>query len=105
MKKVLFICLLFTLGACKDDTSEELTDEQMHCVSRDVVSSLSQANGTIERIANVYVIRTGQGTYYACNLPESYKNQGRDIRFDADVYRIPENVRLIGTPILLTRIY
>lgn len=105
MKKILLIFILFTLGACRDDTSRELAGEELHCVSKDVVNTLSRVNGRIDRIANAYVIRTSLQTYYACNLPESFKNPGRTIRFDAEVYRIPENVRLIGTPILLTKIY
>lgn len=97
--------MLFVFGACSDDTSEALTNEQAHCVSRDVTDTLSGVRGRIDRIANAYVIRTSLQTYYACNLPESFKSPGHTIRFDAEVYKIPENVRLIGTPILLTRIY
>ena len=105
MKRILLICMFFTLTACKDDTSETLTDEQAYCVSRDVIDQLSRTRGTVDKVANIYVIKTSQRTYYACNLPESLKKPGQSIRFDADVYRIPENVRLVGAPILLTKIY
>lgn len=92
-------------AACKDDASEAIPDEQSYCVSRDVVDQLSRTSGRVDRLANAYVIRTGQHTYYACNLPEAYQRDGSSIRFDAEVYRIPANVRLLGTPILITKIY
>lgn len=105
MKKILILLMLVTLGACRDDTSGAFANEQMHCVSRDVVNTLSRISGRVDRVAEMYVIRTSRQTYYACNLPDDYKRPGQSIRFDADVYRIPENVRLVGTPVLITKIY
>lgn len=105
MKKVLLFCILLASGACQDDASEAILDEQSYCVSRDVVDSLSRVRGRVNRLENMYMIRTSQHTYYACNLPEAYKKDAHSIRFDAEVYRVPANVRLLGTPILITRIY
>lgn len=105
MKKIWFICILFTLAACKDDDAEELSVEESHCVSKEVVNSLNGIEGTIEHFEHFYLIKTSQRRYYAWNLPEEYKTAGKSILFDALEYKIPPHVKLMGIPIIITRVY
>lgn len=105
MKNVWFIFILFVLFACKDDDAEELREEGGHCVSKEVVNTLSEVEGTIEQFEHFYLINTSQRRYYACNLPDEYKTAGKNIRFDAREYKIPPHVKLMGIPIFITRIY
>lgn len=105
MKKIWFICILFTLAACKDDDAEELPREVGPCVSKEVVNILNEVEGTVENFEQFYLIKTSQRRYYACNLPEEYKTAGKSILFDALEYKIPPHVKLMGIPIIITRVY
>jgi hypothetical protein len=105
MKKIVFIWFLLAFAGCKDDNSEQIPADPQHCVSKEVVNTLSRVEGSIERFENIYLIQTSQQRYYACNLPEDYKSVGKKIIFDAREYRIPPNVKVLGIPIIITKVY
>jgi hypothetical protein len=77
------------------------------CISDVIVGKIIQGEGEIKLIGSSWVIdvsNTG-GRYFACNFPEEYQVENKIIIFDADVYQIPPNMRLVGTPIIITHIY
>ncbi len=103
-KKWLIGIAAATLFACGENSREVVTPEE-ECFHTQVVQQLTHAEGQVEKVADFYVIETEEQRYSACNLPEELMAAGTRVRFDANVYQIPPNFRLVGTPIKITRIY
>ena len=101
----LLICIAASLlCTCKESREEEIAP-QTECLSTPIARVLTDVEGRIEKVASYYLIEAGEIRYVACNLPENVKAGGTIVRFDAQEFTIPANVRLPGTPIVLTRIY
>jgi hypothetical protein len=92
------------LFACQEPSREVVTPQE-ECFSTRVVQELTRVDGQVEKVANFYVIQTGEQRYSTCGLPPKLRVAGTQIQFDAKVYEIPPNVRLGATPIRITRIY
>jgi hypothetical protein len=92
------------LFACQEPSRESVTP-QADCFSTRVVQELTRVDGQVEKVANFYVIQSGEQRYSTCGLPPELQVAGTRIQFDAKVHEIPPNVRLAATPIRITRIY
>lgn len=95
-----FLFILIT--GCKKNDEVVAT-----CISNVIVDKIEQAEGEIRLIGSSWVIDVNStgGRYFACNFPEHLQIENTLIVFDADVYQIPPNLRLVGTPIIITHIY
>lgn len=73
-------------------------------------NSVSDANGTVHRISRTsrfYVIVPDDDKtqrLYPSNLPAAFRKDGLRVRFSGRIGEIPENARLVGTPLELTGI-
>lgn len=104
MKRLLAGVAALFLFACRE-TSQEMVTPHKECFDTQVVKQLTHIDGKIEKVAEFYLILAGEQRYAACNLPEELQVAGTRIQFDAKEFEIPANVRLAGTPILITKIY
>jgi len=68
--------------------------------------TLRDQKGSITKVAEQYIILSedGNSRYLACNLPETYNNEGEKVTFTLVVKEIFPNERLIATPAYLTEI-
>jgi hypothetical protein len=74
-------------------------------VSSRIVRDLNHVEGQILKVADFYVIEAGSQRYVACNLPGHLEESGTRVVFDAQEFEIPADVRLAGTPVVITKIY
>ncbi len=92
----LYLCFTFISG---------ITAQQFEF---DSINFKQMEIGQVILKADTWVIRVDRGAsseyYMPINLPDSYKNSGRDVVFEGAIGRIPVNVRLAGTPIKLSMI-
>ncbi len=107
MKYFIFFLLLVSIFSC--DRKGIQLDTSGSCVSNTVVKEWKNLSGTVEIAGNEVVIDVAGANstlrFYPCNLPGPYQQKGKLIRFDAREYEVPPNVRVIGTPIIITQIY
>lgn len=104
MNKFIICIAASLLCACQESRHEEIVP-QTECLSTPIIRILTNVEGRIEKVAEFYLIQAGEVRYAACNLPDNLKASGTMVRFDAHELQIPANVRLPGTPIVLTRVY
>lgn len=101
----IWIFSLFIFSGCRKDDDENIET----CISERIVDRLIEAEGLILLIGNTWVIDVDipgpSGRYFACNFPDNLKIENQTIVFDANVFEIPPNMRLAGTPVIITRIY
>ncbi|CAN5268056.1 hypothetical protein BH23BAC1_BH23BAC1_37360 [soil metagenome] len=102
---ITFLIAFFIFSGCRKEDDNVIET----CISERVVDQLILAEGIIVLIGNTWVIDVNtpqnSGRYFACNFPENLKIENQTITFDANVFEIPPNMRLVGTPIIITRIY
>lgn len=103
MKKIVLGLVVLIIASCKETTQQEVTP-YADCISQQVVRELTTVTGKIEKVAEFYVIQTSEHRYSLCNLPQNLKVNGIEVVFDGQEMAIPANVRLIGTPVLITNI-
>ena len=112
MKKTLIIFLLpilFGFRACVEE--EVLQTIRVAPCSNPSANIITETaiEGEVSQIAGIWVININNNEKKVrcvpCNLPENYKITDRPIKFDASFLEIPPNVRLVGQPIELKRIY
>ncbi len=83
---------------------------QNNSCNNNYVGYVSNEKGTIQLISpkqDWYVIILGYDDmqrFLPTNLPDIFKKDGLKVIFSGKICEIPENVRLIGTPLLLTSI-
>ncbi len=79
------------------------------CISDQIVDSLVGIEGKVLPINEQWFIEVNDGThtgrYFDCNFPEHLKIESSSLVFDTYVFAIPPNVRLMGTPISITKVY
>jgi len=68
--------------------------------------TLSGQSGSIIKVADQFVLlsKDENSRYLACNLPETYKNEGLEVTYSLITKEIQPNERLIATPAYLTEI-
>lgn len=105
---ILFIGNIFIWNACTVtgktghdglSTSDCMPERQ----NRELISDIT---GKVEVVADQYVLTTASSDlrFFACNLPDSFKNPGLKIKFTIQSKEIFPNERLIGTPGFLINI-
>jgi len=112
MKRLLTICtlsLLFSFRGCiEDEIIPSILVAPCNSPSKNIITETS-LEGEIDRIAGIWIINLQNNDKKVrcvpCNLPENYKEQDRIIKFDASFLEIPPNVRLVGQPIEIKRVY
>lgn len=104
MKKILIGFTALFLLACKEITPEE-GKPKAECFTSQILGELANVEGQIENVAGFFVIKVGDKGYYPCNLPENLKISGITLRFNAQVFATPANIRLPAGPILIPHIY
>lgn len=102
MKKVLVGLIALTIVAC--ETAHQEVAPYTGCASNQVVRELTAVEGTIEKVAEFYVIQTADHRYSPCSLPENLRVNGTEVVVDGQEMAIPANVRLVGTPLIITNI-
>lgn len=107
-KNAAFISIFLFMASCEKKMPVEL-DTTGTCISDVVVATITGESGIIRLLGNEWVIDAakpnGTDRYFACNLPEDYKQANKPIVFDAKIYEVPPNVRVIGSPITITKIF
>ncbi len=92
---VIYFCLMMAGASAQQFEFDSINYKQMEI-------------GQVALKGDTWVIRVDRGLsseyYMPINLPDSYKNNGRDIVFGGAIGRIPVNVRVVGTPIKLSMI-
>ena len=95
---VLFLLIGLMFVGCSD------TPKQPVQLEYDVVNH----TGVIQKVgADIYIIvdNAEDGTHYApTNLPVDYKEDGLRVLFSGSILEIPSNVRMAGTPLVLSSI-
>ncbi len=112
MKKIFIFLAVFSLFGFRACVEEEVlqTIKVAPCTnpSENIITETA-IEGEIGQIAGIWVININNNEKKVrcvpCNLPENYKISDRPIKFDASFLEIPPNVRLVGQPIELKRIY
>lgn len=85
----------------------ELGDQEEDCHGKRMVTqTLEEVEGTIEKVANRYVITTenGNNRYNPCELPKKLHVGGMLVRFSGEVLEIMPGERLFATPFRLKNI-
>ncbi len=91
MKKLTFFYTLATLSACFLVFSCEKDEEELmeicdpYYSDRTSSRSIGNAVGFVVQKGGEYLIKYGQTHYYACNLPNKYKNAGEEVLFGGKV--------------------
>ena len=98
ISSVLFLFIALIFFGCSE------TSKQPVQLEGDVVNH----TGVIQQVgADIYVIidNAEEGTHYApTNLPVDYKEDGLRVLFSGSIREIPSNVRMAGTPLVLSTI-
>lgn len=112
MKRLLlfyFTFLLFSAFSCND---EEIISSiaVMPCNKPDnSVYVDTQLVGSVTKMLEVWVINVKNNEKAVrcipCNLPENFKVENQEIKLDASFLEIPPNVRMLGQPIEIKKIY
>ena len=112
MKRLLLFCFTFLLFSAFSCNDEEIISSiaVLPCNKPDNrVYIDTELEGSVTKLLEVWVINVKnndkQVRCLPCNLPESFKVENREIKFDASFLEIPPNVRMIGQPIEIKKIY
>ena len=103
----IFPLLMLTVSGCEKD---DLTFQLQSCqYSGTIIDTQTRKNGRIYKVADFWVIdmmvEDNVIRCSPCNLPDELKIENRNIILDADFRPIPSNVRMVGQPIEITKIY
>ena len=80
--------------------TDPLNDKQF-----DYRTKVKKVQGTVQKIANIYVIDASDNIRYVpTNLPSNFKTDGLKVIFGGYVGKIPVNVRMAGLPLKLVAI-
>ena len=94
---------VFDKAPITNENVPTLQDEEDCHGKRSVTQTLEEANGSIIKVAGMYVISMNEGTdrYQPCELPKKYNQECILVRFSGEVLEIFPNERRAATPFRL----
>ncbi len=116
--RLIVIALLF-IFSCNNTAPSKLNNKKDQVMKNDIAKStlpicnedrattgtITNEEGKIIKLIGTFYIAVGDSKrYHPCNLPASFQEENRTVKFSGQIKEIKDHERLAGTPFMLTAV-